>query len=215
MDSIKFLHFTNNNTSKGVWWNSLRIFIRFYAETLMNAPTKFTNIEIMNSAIVDLQFFIIFKINIIQYNNFVKIWFIYGPNTIFIQSTYGPKYMIIGRKVWTLTSKYTLHCFCHPTTILLCDKWCNILNMSQLQKIVLFTYIIFFISYSNETNEKWSLNFFQRCIYIYIYIISKHLKENTFEFCYLIRILIIYFQEKIWFDKLQHCLGKRIDGKPK
>jgi len=67
MYSIKLLCFTNNNTSKGVWPNSLGIFIRFYAETLMNAPTKFTNSEIINSSIVDLQFLIIFKINIIYY----------------------------------------------------------------------------------------------------------------------------------------------------
>jgi hypothetical protein len=50
---------------------------------------------------------------------------------------------------------------------------------------------------------------------VYIYIISKHLKENMFEIFYLIKILNIYLHEKIWFDKLQHCLGKKDYGKHK
>jgi hypothetical protein len=63
----------------------------------------------------------------------IYIWSTCNP---YIQLSYDP-YMVIGNKVSTLVSKYTLHCVCHLTTTLHCDKRCKKLDISQLHQIVL------------------------------------------------------------------------------
>jgi hypothetical protein len=73
------------------------------------------------------------------------------------------------------------------------------------------TYIYFFISCSNETNEN-SFLIFSKVLHIYnkeTYKIPNHLKENTFKFHHLITTHKIFLHEKIWFDKLQYFFNAR------
>jgi hypothetical protein len=64
--------------------------------------------------------------------------------------------------IWLLVARFKPW-FCHPTTILLCDQRCKILDISQdCFTNQILAYILFLVSYSNETNEIPFLNFFQR-----------------------------------------------------
>jgi len=58
----------------------------------------------------------------------VNIWLIYDQYMIHIRSTYGWN-IIIGIEVWTFVSLDTIQGLCHPTTILHCNKTCQILHI--------------------------------------------------------------------------------------
>ncbi len=54
---------------------------------------------------------------------------LYGQHTTHIWSTYASKITIVGTKVWTLITLEIIQGFCHPTTILHCNRTCQRLHI--------------------------------------------------------------------------------------
>jgi hypothetical protein len=133
-------------------------------------------IHSLNWPIINLSYFTIILIIYYIVNSFfkydlymVKICFAYNWHIVHIWST-NNLYMDIGRKVWILVLKYTLHCLTHPPTTLLSNKSYNFFGFIIITQTFFInqtlTYILFLMSCSNETNENSFLNFFQGSTHI-------------------------------------------------
>jgi hypothetical protein len=123
-------------------WNLVNSLCRL----IMNQLLPIAIIQSSNWPIMNLSYFynnfniIILKIFLSKYDLYiVKICFVYSWRIVHIWST-NNLYMDIGRKVWILVLKYTLHCLTHPPPL------CFVIQ------------VIFFWIYNNYTNFFYKSN---------------------------------------------------------